>query len=75
MVEADAVLAQEVALSGTLCLWLAFVSHAQAAQRDTGEKPAAPSDKIGRAGKPRRTEDAESGRRPKPVRARVGSSG
>ena len=37
MVEADAVLAQEVALSGTLCLWLALVSHAQAAQRSTGK--------------------------------------
>jgi len=31
MVEADAVLAQEGALSGTLRLWLALVSHAQAA--------------------------------------------
>ena len=37
MVEADAVLTQEVALSGTLCLWLALVSHAQAAQRSTGK--------------------------------------
>ena len=46
MVEVDAVLAQEVALSGTLCLWLALVSHAQAAQRDTGKKPAVPSGKI-----------------------------
>jgi hypothetical protein len=46
MVEADAVLAQEVALSGTLRLWLALVSHAQASQRDTGKKPAVPSGKI-----------------------------
>jgi hypothetical protein len=34
MVEADAVFAQEVAPSGTLCLWLALVSHAHAAQPD-----------------------------------------
>ena len=46
MVEVDAVLAQEVALSGTLCLWLALVSHAQAAQRDTGKRPAVPPGKI-----------------------------
>jgi hypothetical protein len=36
MVGADAVLAQEVAPSGTLCLWRALVLHAQAAQRDDG---------------------------------------
>ena len=57
--EADGVLAQEVALSGTLSLWLALVSHAQTAQRDTGKKPAVPSGKIRQGPKPRRTEDAE----------------
>jgi hypothetical protein len=46
MVEADAVLAQEVALSATLCLWLALVSHAQAAQRDAGKSLRCPSGKI-----------------------------
>jgi hypothetical protein len=33
MVMADIVLAEEAALSGTLCLWLALVSRAQAAQQ------------------------------------------
>jgi len=45
MVEADAVLAQEVALSGTLRLWLALVSHAQAAPGHR-QKPAVSSGKI-----------------------------
>ena len=53
IVEADAVLAQEVALSGTLRLWSALVSHAQAAQRDSGKSRRCHRGKIRQGLKPR----------------------
>jgi hypothetical protein len=66
MVVADIVLAEEAVLSGTLCSWLALVSHAQAART-----PAVLSGKIrqGRLDGPKALNRSAA---VKSVRARVG---